>query len=323
MVFPEDVQTMSNNASKLSLGDKTRVIFWGIILGNAFLLLFLIPLLGTMGVSWWYPVVVLVAVETFIGVYVVRIFVFKEDEKIQEYNDRMTDSFLKFYALRNVDADETLKIRGTNVPIYEYNNGSIKAVFRFRFGANDDARKMNNVRVFQEIYRIAGENNLEIRQYTSKEEFSKSPEAILYRKKISAIKDRQLGKTMVDIFQNLLDTSDQLSNVDVVNIIIRTKYNYQKYTLGEVVDKILNTISNYATSFRSVDVLYKKSLLELYKDFYGLEVIDPGLMKVRHRVEADYNKYVEVYQFIDSNGKVLINKTVVDKTIETARKIRL
>jgi hypothetical protein len=223
-----------------------------------------------------------------------------------------------------MDAGETVDGGGVDYPVYEYDNGSMKLVLRFLYGSNSARQEANTYLVLSRILNLLGSHGFEVRVTTSKENFSESVEAREHVAALNRSTDKVLAKTMMDITQAVFDESARTSNVDVLYVTARTKFNYQKLVLGDVVRDIFILLKENRTGFRSVEALYKKYVLEHYKDFYGLEAIDLSLMKVRDIVESEEGiaKLVEVYQLIDSEGRTYTKSDILDSRIRIARRIR-
>jgi hypothetical protein len=323
MLFPQDVNKIVSNASKLGGGEKVRLVIGGTIVANFLIAITVIPFFQSLGVSWIYPLSIQIFLMVFIGIFIFRIFVFKEDEKILEYDQKMKDSFSKYYYLRNLDSLEPLKVRKISVPVFEFDNGSLMTVIRFRFGSNDDKKAKLNRNALTEVYRILGGNGLEFRQIVSKENFSETQEAKRYLEDLSRISDKKLAKTMLDIAQNLYNLSDLYSNVDVIYLEIRTKYSYQRHEFDEVLERVFEALQENSAGFKEVTPLDKKELLNFFRDFYGLEAIDLSLMRVREETSLEdiRTMLVEVYQLVDSEGRVFTNKDSM-KSIHLPRRIK-
>lgn len=323
MLFPQDVHKISSQASKLGGGEKARLVIGGIVVANFLIAVTILPFFTSMGIHWLYPIGIQFLLTFFIGVFVFRIFIFKEDEKLIEYDEKLKDSFSKYYYLRNLDSTEPMEVGDVTVPVFEFDNGSLMTVIRFRFGANDADKSRSNRNVFTEIYNILGSNGLEFRQIISKEDFSSTPEAKRYLQDISGISDKKLAKSMMDIAHELYNMSDTYSNIDVIDLMIRTTYNYQKYELDRVLSKIFGTINESPAGFKIVSPLDKKELLDFFRKFYGLEAIDLSLMRVREETSLEDIKrtMVEVYQIVDSEGRVYTNKES-SKVISLPRRIK-
>lgn len=140
--------------------------------------------------------------------------------------------------------------------------------------------------------------------------------------KVSGIENKKLAKSMLNITKNLFDMSDLYSNIDVLYLMIRTKYGYQRYGLEDVLSKIITLLDNNITAFKSYEALDKKAMLDFLKNFYGLEAIDLSLMRVRDVSPEEVSRgAVEVYQLVDRDGRVFHNKST-SKAIRLPRRIK-
>lgn len=325
MIFPQDVERAANDAKKIVGNEKSKLIFLAIVVINFFVGLWSIPFFGAMGIPAVYPVLAQLGLLIFIGVYVFRIFIYKEDEKLQESEDKTSDSFSKYYFLRNVDSSSVVKVGNKDIPVFEFDNGSNALYIRFLYGSNNDDRRVQNTKALTQIFNMFGRFGLEFSETISKEKFSESPEAKDYLNSVGQISDKELSGKMLEIVHNLISISEISSNVDVLTIRVRTLKTYQKYELAEVVMRIQTILAEHRTSFRSVSFLYKKPMLDFFRDFYGLEAIDLALMKVKDSKSAleAGRKFVEVYKLVDGNGREFTREEVLTKDIKIAKKINL
>lgn len=324
-VYPQDVERQSEDTRKVLGNEKAKIVVGLFFLVNVGISFFLIPVFTNMGIPAWVVLLLQFIVVMTILVFVFRIFIFKEDEKIREHEDRLTDSFSKYSFLRNITAGESLKLPDREVPIFEYDNGSYGAFLRLYFGSNDVNKSKSTKAALERIYGILGSHGLEFTVTVSKENFSESPEARHFLSGVSKIEDTLLQKRMLDITNNLFEISEASSNVDMITIRIKTRLSYQKYDMDNVLSKVTRVLREERTSFRAATFVSRKSLIDFFREFYGLEAIDLTLMRVRDpKLHKDLtNKYVQVYKLLDENGREFVSEQSVNKYVKTASKINL
>lgn len=324
MIFPEDINKRINASKSLSTKDKTKLGVGLFFLLNIGIALFLVPTARGWGIPIWVPLVVQFILVVSIFILVWRVFIFKEDERMVEAKNKTQNSLAKFYFLRNLDSSETLTVGDKEFPVYEYDNGNSVMVMKFLLGENNNLRRKNNEIVLRKIFAILGEANLEFRQIVTKENFRTSPEAQSYIESLKEIEDPQLARVMREVTDALLDISETVSNVDVINLVIKTRSPHQIYSLDTVIRRISLVMKDYQTSFRRVTFLHKKPVLDLLKDYYGIEAIDPTLMSLSG-TKVDYalqNKYVQVYALMDTEGNMLVRDQVIDTSSSMARELK-
>lgn len=320
MKFPLNVQKSAARAGKVTGGDKVKL---SLLLGIALFAginLFTIPFFSSMGIPWYIPFSIIGILYGMIFVLVFRFAVFKENDKLAEYEGFSSDSFAKYYGIRNIDSGETLE---NKVPIFEFGNGTHVVGLVLRYGSNDDSKAVQTRMALEEIYNIIGKQNLDFSYICSTEDFSKSKEYAEYMRKSRKIKDMKLAKPVIDMAQMAVNIAEESSNVETSTILIRTRSNYQKYELESVLKSIMKVLTDLRTCFRSVEFLSKNSYLELIEDFYELEAIDLSLMRLRgsEELDKDYQSLIQVYQLTAKTGKKLINSEVLEKAVSTPRKI--
>lgn len=322
MKFPLDVQKTSSEAGKVIGKEKVKLTVFGIIFINFFIAFLTIPFFTSLGISWIWPVLLQLFVFSVIFIFIFRFFIFKEAEKLREHKGSLSDSFSKYVFFRNLDANDIVKLPRRNVPVFEFINGSHVVVLAFRFGINDNERSINTRNVFTKVYNLLGSYNLEVRETTGPEDFSDSPEAREYMQKMSNIENTKLAKDMLEIVQIAFDISDSESNVDMLYLEIKTRSNYQRYELDFILQNVFKMFEEVKTCVRIIEPLDKKELVKYFQVFYGLEAIDLSLMKAMNIDENDYKRMIQIYKLYSAEGKVLVNKEVMDKALATSKPIK-
>jgi len=328
MIYPIDVEKQASEASRLVGVEKTKLIALLILIVNGLIMLFTVPFFTSIGVPGWIPVLVQLTLMTAIGVFLLRVFVIKEDEKLQEYKGSLVDSFAKYYSLRNLDSADRHNIRNTPIRVYEYSNGSAMFVLALKFGSNDTHKARNTRQVIKDIFNHLGKANLIAKEYIMTEDFSRSVEYRTHIEKLSRTKNLKLAKAVMEINQAALDTCAAESNTDVRYIIVQTKSSYQKYDLPFAIEAIIRLLDEKVTSFRSVEFLDKTDFVEFMRVHYGLGAVDLSLMKASMPEEdlSEFNNLVSVYQLIgkDKFGseKKLTDYTNLTKSVRNIKRIK-
>jgi hypothetical protein len=305
--------------------DKVKLTILLSLMLNGFIAFFTVPTFSSVGVHWSIPIILQLIIFFIIGLFVIRIFEFKEDEKIREYEGYNSDSFSKFFYLRNISSGDQIQITSEeSIPVFEFSNGSNMVILKFRFGSNNDIKSARTRKAMEKIFRLLGNYNLEYRTTTSSEKFSTSPEATSYIEKLRKIPDKKLARPLLDIVQAALDYSEDVSIVNIMHLQIRTKSNYQRYELGTVFQDIKRILKEGPTCFRSTDYMNVEEFIEYLREFYGLEAIDLSILRARDGADLDNSTkdIVNVYKVVAMNGR---SRTVVDddfaKSVEVGVKI--
>lgn len=105
-------------------------------IGCFFLMKFLFGTFLGLGIGW--AILAQLILFTAIGILIFRYIIFKEDEKIQEYNDEQTDSFARYLYVRKDNVTQ-LSCEGQAITAFEFTNGCLTTTMLFRFGSNNDA----------------------------------------------------------------------------------------------------------------------------------------------------------------------------------------
>lgn len=325
MIFPQDVEKYASQAKKIQGGEKVRLYIVGFLGINFFVGMVTIPFFSSLGVPAIVPILAQLLVTIIAFVYVYKIFIFKEEEKLQEFEDGMVDSFSNYYYLRNIDTGDLIKAKKADVQLFELDNGASIFYLKFLFGETDPMRAKNTREIFRKIYKILGSYRMEFSQTISSEEFEDSQEAKKLIAEMSSIEDPRLSKTMLEILDGLLKISENMSNVDCVTIRVKTRVGSQRYDIEALVNELMDAIYANRNSFRSVKIMVKQEVLDFFKSFYGLEAIDLAFMKIRDSKIGDgaFRKFVEVYALVNKNGSVKIKGRLENEGIKVAKKLKL
>ena len=139
------------------------------------------------------------------------------------------------------------------------------------------------------------------------EDFENSDEFIAYKKRINATKQQVLKDAMTEFASKAISVSTMSSNVDIVYFTIRTQTNYQRAELDTILRKVLSTISESYTAFRSIRTLSIQGAIYFYQKFYGIAAIDLSMLKtveLADDVKDSYAHLVSVYRLESADGRV-------------------
>ena len=310
MFYPNDVDRITQKAGGVSDTEKSNVFFMFIGIAN-FVGVFLIPqFLGNFGVPTGVAILIQVLLNIAIGIPIFRIFVFKEKERIKEYNSYTTDSFAKFFKAGKETAYK-INVRGYGeVDVFEYDNGHHFCCLKLRYGSNDDTKKELTFETFKRMYAYLCSQDMEFKVVAGNENFRDSRELEAYTRKINKSDYRDLN---LRILNHALEYSEY-TNVVTKVIIIKTRKKHQIYDFGKIIAGLLDCIKLKRTAFRSVEFLNHKQYIEFTREYYGLEAIDLSMVKT---LEPDMNELKEYLQYVQIYHK---KSTVVEDRMKTITK---
>jgi hypothetical protein len=324
LIFPEDIQKVTRSKQSMKTNEKSRVIIGITVLINAFIYFLLSPTLEAWGLPKSLFLTIQIILLVLLGGFIFRIFVVKEDERIQEIEENKKDSFSKFFKLRNLESEDIKEINGIKVPVYEYSNGNSLLYIKLLIGEGGRERKEASERMLTEMLSLFGRHNLSFKLSVGKEKFEKSPEAAAYLAHLKSIKNPKLARMMRATTDNLFTISEKESNVDCLTITVATTSSYQRYDLKLIIQGILNIFGSSKSNFRYLSFLYSKSVIDFYKEYYGLGAVDTTLLQVSESIS--YNKmespYVQVYSLKDEFGETIAKEDLLEEKIPKAKRIK-
>ena len=315
MIYPVDVHKNVVNTRKLVGRDRTAVIIQLFLFANVALFFLLRFIFGqllqlSMVYTWIAQIVICVAC----GIFIFRVFIFKEDEKVREYESSESDSFSKYLNIRK-DSEYVTQIDNKIITIYEYTNGCAACTLCLKFGSNDNTKANNAAKAINNLVGLAGLYHYEIRIAMLPEKFENSKEFKDYIESINSVKDKRLGLALKEIASESLRVSNQMSNVDCLYIVVRADTAYKRVELENLIKAFFKSLNEMATCFRSVEVLGMNELLEFYRDFSTVEAIDLSMTKALDLIDmldSDYTKLVGVYSFETEDGRRLRNERALE-----------
>lgn len=302
MIFPWNVDEGNKGAQKSSAAEKVQFGVGIFVIVNVLVALFMNQILSTVGIPFWFGLLVQFLLISVVGIFVLRFFVFKEDEKMQEYNSG--ESFVRYYKFRK-DSTEEYTTYGRKVLAYEYDNGTCTFVMELKYGSNDKRKENNTKEVLEAILRTVSANKMEIRTIVMPEDFLAGQEARRMMEVVGKAKGTKVGKYNLKLVDGVLEHTRE-SNLESLYIMVKTTAIYQKYELDTVLNAILSLLMASTTCFREVNFLDKDGLTALMRNFYGVEAIDLSMVKAVESSEdtmALYQDMVTLYQVNSTEGK--------------------
>ena len=185
-------------------------------------------------------------------------------------------------------------------------DGSALCVLEFRFGSNDDIKAAGTQELYEQILKCIASYGFESRVIVQPENFRTSVEFKKHIESVNRIDDMTMRKTIMMVTDNIMQQSYQLSNVDMVYLMIRSLSNYQKADLEIMLKSLIGIFENSVNAFRSVVFLNRDQLLEFYREFYGIEAIDLAMMRtidLAQDLSEDFAKVVKLYSLRSDDGR--------------------
>ena len=326
MIYPFDVHEALISQEKGSSGDKAKFFFGMGLIG----LILMIVVVG-----WFFKSVLhlnpifAIIVVAIIFIYLIwklfAIFIFKEGEKIDEFEGYGGDNFGKFCSLK-LDEMETINYRALSmVPCFKYSNGVTMVTIGFKYGSNDEFKARNTRKAFAKLFNMLGEYKIPFHTITMDENYLNSIECERLRAVVNKDDgdDSDLGKVMLDISNRYLDICENESHLDTTYFVIQTAginqtYAFQQMLLGFI--RYLQKLNNQSTAYRNIFLAGHEEMSSLLKEYYGLQVLDLSMIKAMDLAGRDRESLesISMLRIELEDGTVLnTNKKFVEPTTET------
>lgn len=275
MKFPINISRSISEAGKSSGREKMLFIAFIMTLLNVFIFTQLRLALGGLGIPVFLILIVQILVNVLIVVALVRHFVVREEDKLNEYRNSKDSSLSNFYYVRD---NKTLKTIYT-APVLEYTNGNYMTILKFSYGFTNDVKSNGSRILFKELFKEISQYGLDFRVYVLPEKFSDSIEYKNFLNSVSGIKDKKLANTVSSIYNAVIDISESNSEIQDTNIMICTKNPYQIDVLGLVIQQCIKFYSSIDHSFRRLQFMDKEMYRAFIRDYYELEALDLSNLK--------------------------------------------
>ena len=306
MIFPQDVHKTITQSNKIAGDNKVQAILLVSILGSIGLFIVTDMILSSVfGTGLGTTIVVVLIIMAIIGIFVFRFFIFNEDAVKKEYEGQESDSFAKYMWLRK-DIHTSTALRGNNVTVFEYINGTAMCIIEMRFGSNTDEKAYGTRNIYEKMIQIATDNKLESRVISAQENFRNSEEFKEQIAAINRIKDHKSARNVTMINDAIIEQSVKLCNVDIIYFMLRTTNNHQRYDLEIALKKIFSVIHSEISAFRSIKFLNPKELMEFYREFYKIAAIDLSMMRTMELAELneEFDEIVQLLQVKTETDRV-------------------
>lgn len=301
LIFPINVHESLSASSGLKQGEKRGIIlsFW--IVGNLILVWFLAGWLRQILPQYYLLIVVLVelALQATVGTFLLR-FILDEGTMISEMQSK-DNSFAKYFGIYH----EHLAEEEAAYPFdtIEFADGSYGVYIQCLMGYNTNRASINTYNVNREIQQLINKSGMPHRIVYDNEKFSNSAAATELRKVVSGVSDPRLFKAYREIVQGLLTIANEQSNVLCTTYIIYAKTRIQKEDLKPLVEQILGLVSSEETAYREVSTLSYQDIVEFYRNYYKLDVLDMGLIRVHSASRKAVSCPVKVLKVYGKSGK--------------------
>lgn len=302
LVFPINVHESLAASNGLKQREKRGIIlsFW--VVGNLILIWFLAGWLRQLIPQYYFLIVVLAELflQATVGTFLLR-FILDEGTMISEMQSK-DNSFAKYFGIYH----EHLAEEETAYPFdtIEFADGSYGVYIQCLMGYNTNRASANTYTVNGEIQQLINKSGMSHRVVYSNEKFSNSSAAAELRKVVAGVEDPKLFKAYREILQGLLVTANEQSNVMCTTYIIYAKTRIQKEDLRPLVDQILGVVRSEETAYREVVTLSYQDIVEFYRNYYKLDVLDMGLIRVHQAAKKAVSCPVKVLKVYGKSGKV-------------------
>lgn len=317
MIYPWNVHKDVVSSNKTKTSDKTKfaVALTVIVCIVSYFVLggFLQNFLGVdSSIAIW----IILAIVFAVGTYLVRFLVFHEDELVDNYQKKDSDSFIKYVQYRK-EVENEVSTPYFTVKSFEYLHGNSFCVLQLAFGSNDATKTKNTKDMFTQIFNTLSSSGLTFRTIDMPEDFEKSSEYKQHIKLRNQIPDKKLAHHLLKVSSNVLEDCRTHSNVSTIFLLIQTSNPFQQIEYENAIISVLKIIKENRTAVRDFHFLDKDELIHtLFEEFYQLMVIDLSAMKVMemsNEVNETYTDIMSMFMIEAQDDSILKSTEKLDK----------
>lgn len=319
MIFPADVYKGTEESNKMVGENRLQLFMILFVFGGIGLFFVLLHVFQTyLHAGLKATILAEFVIMLLIGVTAYRLYVFREDEKKQEYENRNNDSFARYMFLQK-DSRKDIETRAQTFHLFEYNNGAITCTLEFKYGSNDSMRAEATRDCLQSIVHTMALYGFDTRFSIMSEDFGDSLDFKSYMNTLNGIEDINLRKCNIAIAEEALRLTDNYSNVEVMYLTISARSTYQLEELRVALLDCFKSIRSAATAFRSVRCLDLQEIIDFYRHYYCIQAIDLSMMRAiaLSDVESEFASIVKTVVLFGESGAQYSNMKDIEKQFNT------
>lgn len=319
MIFPMDVYKSTEESGKMVGENRLQLFTILFVFGGIGLFFVLLHVCQTyLHAGLKLAILLELICLIVVGGTAYRFFVFREDEKKQEYENRNNDSFARYMFLQR-DSQKDIDTRYQTFHLFEYNNGAITCTLEFRYGSNDSVKAQMTTECLQHIIHVMAMYGFDTRFTVMPEAFEDSLDFRKYMDVINGIDNIYLRKCNMSIAEEALKLSKEYSNVDVLYLTISARSAYQLEELKIALLDSFKKLQEASTAFRSIRCLNLQEIIEFYRNYYNIQAIDLSMMRTvaLSDVEKSFAGVVRTVMLYGDSGAQYSNMKDIDKQFKT------
>lgn len=302
LIFPYNVHESLAAAGKMSQSEKAGLLmsFW--LFGNGILAWVLAGWLRQITPEYyvWLVLGIELLLQLTIGAFLLR-FLLDEQTLIAEMGGG-DNTFSKFFSIYH----EIVSTEGSTYPfdVIEFSDGSYGVYLQFLLGYNTNQQSHATYNANHTIQTLINKSGMAHRIFYMNENFSHSESAEWLRNTVAQVEDPKLFKGYREIVKGMLELAEDESNVVSATYIIYAKNRIEKEELPHLVNNIMLAVQAEETAYREVSVLSYDDIIEFYRSYYKLDVLDMGIVRVHAAQKKQVNCSVKLLRVYGKSGKV-------------------
>lgn len=298
MFFPFNIDNQIKMSKKASSKDKASIITFAVIGGGVFLYLGISPFFTeVLHLPSIVAFLLCMILSISVLVFILRTFVFREKELLNEEENSKNDSLERFYHI--VESELPNMIDG--IEVFENDDGNMCACLEVLYGPNDRLKSEKTKDFLVELFNTISKFCIDFKVFVTKEDFSRSIECKRFLNTVNSVKDKRLAPVISEMADLVLGFTSQKSNLYSTYIVIRfTPVNSRM--LPGLQSQLLDVLHSSRSSIRNLEFSDRQRFRAFIRDYYRVEALDLSTFrggKLTSKLLRKYRKHIFLVDKVD------------------------
>lgn len=291
MFFPHNIDSQIKMTKKASKKDKTSIILFFLSMLVVVLFMFFRSFIR---LPVFISLLLAILVGGAIGVLILRTFIFKEKDLLDEEESSKDDSLERYYNI--IESELPNMIDG--IEVFENTDGNMCVCIEVLFGPNDRAKSQRTLSFLAEIFGIISRFSIDFKAYVTREDFLRSIECKRFLNTINSVKDKNLAPVISEMGDLILSYTELHSNLYSTFLVIRFSP-VNMINLPSLRDNILETLNSSGSSVRNVQFCDRLRFRSFIREYNRVEALDLSSFKggkLTSKLVRKYRRHVFVVE---------------------------
>ena len=270
MFFPYNIDDQIKVSKKASSKDKASVITFSVIAGGFGLYVVISPFFTeALRLPKFIPFLISAFTSISVLVVILRAFVFKEKDLLNEEENSKSDSLERFYNIVETELPHLVD----GIEVFENTDGNMCACLEILYGPNDKIKAENTLDLLIQMFNTVSKFCLDFKVFVTKENFLRSIECRRFLNTVNSVEDPTLASVIVETSDLVLGLTAEKSNLYSTYVVMRFSPVNSRMLPG-LRNQLLELLNNSNSSIRNLEFSDRKRFREFITEYYRVEALD-------------------------------------------------